>query len=216
MSSLSSHSSQAAQNAVASIEGSSALTGDQIRLAVSLTRPDMSNFKMHIVFLGSDVEFLWGIEAALRNNKPSIWANLLKTLRHNDAPDFHFKSLLYTLAELSPTCHSQLSVWYFLSEAFPANDVMLDHNILNHMITIWGRKNGSEESDWLSNEAQCASGGQGEKRGVDLFNLAICRLVLDQKNLLLAEDTFGHLCLYYGAMYSLPPICQSIVNCAKT
>lgn len=58
MSSLSSHSSQAAQNAVASIEGSSALTGDQIRLAVSLTRPDMSNFKMHIVFLGSDVELL--------------------------------------------------------------------------------------------------------------------------------------------------------------
>ncbi|CAG8018542.1 unnamed protein product [Penicillium salamii] len=152
----------------------------------------------------------------VKKDEPSTLANLLKTLRCNDAPELHFKLLLYALAELAVTCHSQLSVRYLLSEAFPANQVVLDHDLLNHIITMCGRKDSSKESDRLCNEAQCASGRQGEERGVDLFNFAVSQLGLDQKNALLAEDTFGRLCLHYGAMHGLPSICQSIVNYAKT
>ncbi|KAI9040138.1 Glycerophosphodiester phosphodiesterase [Aspergillus affinis] len=156
------------------------------------------------------------LHCAIRNDEPSTLANLIKKLKRNGAPQSHFKKLLYALAELSVISHSQLSVRYLLSEAFPANDVVLDHNLLNHVITICSREYGSKMSDGLSNEWQCVTGRQGEERGVDLFIFAVCRLGIHQKNALLAEDTFGRLCLHYGAIYGLPPICQSILNCAKT
>ncbi|KAJ6037686.1 uncharacterized protein N7446_010324 [Penicillium canescens] len=102
-------------------------------------------------------------------------------------------------------------------KAFPANDVVLDNNLLNHVITMCSREDGSKMSGGLSKESQCVTGGQDEERGVDLFNFAVCRLGIHQKNALLAEDTFGRLCLHYGAIYGLPSSsheaqCQNLWN----
>ncbi|KAJ6035563.1 hypothetical protein N7460_009738 [Penicillium canescens] len=157
------------------------------------------------------------LHCAIRNDEPSALTNLLKTLKRNGVPQLHFKTLLYALAELSVICHSLLSVRHLLSEAFPANDVVLDNNLLNHVITMCSREDGSKMSGGLSKESQCVTGGQDEERGVDLFNFAVCRLGIHQKNALLAEDTFGRLCLHYGAIYGLPSSsheaqCQNLWN----
>ncbi|KGO77702.1 SPX, N-terminal [Penicillium italicum] len=158
----------------------------------------------------------YALDCAIRNDESSTLADLLKTLKSNGAPQLHFKTLLYALAERSIVCHSQISVQFLLSDAFPANDVVLDHNLLNHIIAMRRREDGSKMSGGLNNESQCVIGRQGEEREVDLFNFAVCQLGIHQKNALLAEDAFGRLCLHYGAIYGLLSICQSIVNCAKT
>ncbi|KAJ5577125.1 hypothetical protein N7535_004051 [Penicillium sp. DV-2018c] len=142
--------------------------------------------------------------------------NMLKTLKRNGAPQLHFQTLLYALAELSVICHSPLSFRYLLSEAFPADDIVLDHTLLNQVIAMCSQEKGSRTSRGLCKESQCVTGSQDGERGVDLFNFVVGQLGIHQKNALLTEDTFGRICLHYGAIYGLPSICQSIIDCSET
>jgi glycerophosphodiester phosphodiesterase len=150
---------------------------------------------------------------AIRDDQASTLAKLLEqeTL-NNGAPDWYFQAFLYSLLHFSMTCQSRRCSGFLLSEALPNNGVVIDHNCLNHLITITGRSNMPADRDDSETGAQGLSDQSHSETGTSMFLQLLDQLGPGQNGILQADDTLGRLPLHYGALYGFTAICQSILN----
>jgi glycerophosphodiester phosphodiesterase len=144
---------------------------------------------------------------AIRTDKPSSLAHPLNALLRDPSPEQGSNTFLYELAGLAVTCHSHLCFRYLLSETFSTNGVVLDHDLLNHVIIMEGELCLSHANDEFKKRIQA-----GEKRHAGLFDIAIEYLASRKEGVLSTQDTFGRLSLHYGALHGMDSICQSIMG----
>lgn len=150
---------------------------------------------------------------AIRDDQPLALAKLLeqKTL-NNGALGSRFQALLYSLLEFSMMSQSRRCARFLLSAELPKNGVVIDHNCLNHLITITGRNNMSADRDNSETRAQGLTDQSHSETGTSLLLQMLEQLGSSQKGVLQADDALGRLPLHYGALYGLTAICQSILN----
>jgi len=149
----------------------------------------------------------------IRNDQLSTLAKLLEQKTwNNGAPDSHFQPLLYGLLEFSITCQSRRCAGFLLSEDLPNFSVGIDHNCLNHLITIAGRNNRPADRDDSETRPQGLTDQSHSEMGTSLLLQMLEQLGPSQKVVLQADDALGRLPLHYGALYGLSAICQSILN----
>ncbi|KZN83920.1 Glycerophosphodiester phosphodiesterase [Penicillium chrysogenum] len=144
---------------------------------------------------------------AIRTDKPSSLAHPLNALLRDPSPEQGSNTFLYELAGLAITCHSHLCFQYLLSETFSTNGVVLDHDLLNHVIIMEGELCLSYANNEFKETIQT-----GEKRHAGLFDIAIEYLASRKETVLSTQDTFGRLSLHYGALHGMDSICQSIMG----
>ncbi|KAJ6190497.1 hypothetical protein N7519_000518 [Penicillium mononematosum] len=144
---------------------------------------------------------------AIRTDEPSSLAHPLHALLRDPSSEQASNSFLYELAGLAATCHSQLCFRYLLSETFTMNGVVLDHDLLNHVIIIEGELCLTHANNDLKVSIE-----SGKKRHASLFDIAIEYLASRKEDVLSAQDTFGRLSLHYGALHGMDFICQSILD----
>jgi glycerophosphodiester phosphodiesterase len=149
---------------------------------------------------------------AIRDDQPSTLANLLeqKTL-NNGVPGTHLQVLLHGLLEFSITCRSRRCAGFLLSE-LTNNNIVIDHNCINHLITIAGRNNMPADRDGSETRAQGPTDQSHSESELSLLLQMLGQLGPSQKSVLQANDALGRLPLHYGALYGLSAICQSILN----
>jgi glycerophosphodiester phosphodiesterase len=144
---------------------------------------------------------------AIRTDEPSGLAHPLNALLRDPSPDQGSNTFLYEMAGLAATCHSQLCFRYLLSETFIMNGVVLDHDLLNHVIIIEGELCLSYANNDLKERIE-----SGKKRHTSLFDIALEYLASHKEDVLSTQDTFGRLSLHYGALHGMNFICQSILD----
>ncbi|KAJ5799446.1 uncharacterized protein N7518_001514 [Penicillium psychrosexuale] len=146
---------------------------------------------------------------AIRSDEPSTLADPLNLFLHDPPLEQYPRDFLYELAELAATSHSQICFQYLLSHKFSRYGVVLDHDLLNHVIIMEGQLSPPQPCDDLKDNVQ-----SGEKRHGSLFASSIEFLASRKKDILSTKDTFGRLSLHYGALHGVAFICQSIVDYA--
>lgn len=136
---------------------------------------------------------------AVSNDDPSTLAYLLRNLSRDPTLKLDRKSIVYEMAETAVSCDSKLCFENLLSKVFDRDGVVLDHYLLNQIISMEGQ---SDESDT-------------ESKTHSLFEFAFEHIVPRQTDALFAKDDCVRSSLHYGAMYGLHSVCRSILNCAQ-
>ncbi|CAI7587877.1 unnamed protein product [Penicillium glandicola] len=145
---------------------------------------------------------------AIRKDDPSALAVPLNRFLRDPPAWEEPTAFLYKLAELAATCYSQLCFRYLLSEKFNISGVVLEHDLLNHIIIMEGQQLSlSQPRDDLKDNVR-----PGEKEQLSLFNFAIVCLDSRKQGILSAKDTFGRTSLHYAALHGVDFICQLIVD----
>ncbi|CAG8887283.1 unnamed protein product [Penicillium egyptiacum] len=144
---------------------------------------------------------------AIRTDEPSSLADSLNAFLRDPSPEQMSSTFLYELAGLAATCHSQLCFRYLLSETFSMNGVVLDRDLLNHVIIMEGQLGPSQACNDLKESIP-----SGEKRHGSLFGIAIECLASRKKDTLSKQDNLGRLSLHYAALHGMDFTCQSIMN----
>ena len=135
---------------------------------------------------------------AVSNDDPSTLAYLLRNLSRDPTLKLDRKSIVYEMAETAVSCDSQLCFENLLAKVFDIDGVVLDHELLNQIISMEGQSNDN-----------------GEKRDYSLFQFAFDYLVPRQTDALFTKDNCLRSSLHYGAIYGLNSVCQPILNCAQ-
>lgn len=136
---------------------------------------------------------------AVSNDDPSTLAYLLRNLSRDPTLKLDRKSIVYEMAETAVSCDSKLCFENLLSKVFDRDGVILDHDLLNQVISAEGQ---SDENDT-------------ESKSHSLFEFAFEHIVPRQTDALFAKDDCVRSSLHYGAMYGLNSVCNSILNCAQ-
>ncbi|KAJ5348690.1 uncharacterized protein N7506_001943 [Penicillium brevicompactum] len=136
---------------------------------------------------------------AVSNDDPSTLAYLLRNLSRDPTLKLDRKSIVYEMAETAVSCDSKLCFENLLSKVFDRDGVVLDHDLLNQVISAEGQ---SDENDT-------------ESKSHSLFEFAFEHIVPRQTDALFAKDDCVRSSLHYGAMYGLNSVCNSILNCAQ-
>lgn len=135
---------------------------------------------------------------AVSNDDPSTLAYLLRNLSRDPTIKLDRKSIVYEMAETAVSCDSQLCFQNLLAKVFDIDGVVLDHELLNQIISMEGQSN-----------------DHGEKRNYSLFGFAFDYLVPRQTDALFTKDNCLRSSLHYGALYGLNSVCQQILKCAQ-
>jgi glycerophosphodiester phosphodiesterase len=135
---------------------------------------------------------------AVSNDDPSTLAYLLRNLSRDPSLKLDRKSIVYEMAETAVSCDSQLCFENLLAKVFDIDGVVLDHELLNQIISMEGQSNDN-----------------GEKRDYSLFAFAYDYLVPRQTDALFTKDNCLRSSLHYGALYGLNSVCQPILKCAQ-
>ncbi|KAJ5951076.1 uncharacterized protein N7479_009489 [Penicillium vulpinum] len=133
--------------------------------------------------------------SAIRNDDSRALVDPLNHFLHDPPPEQEPRAFFYELAELAATCSSRHCFRYLVSQISSVSGVILDHDLLNHVIITRGQLGPSEESD--------DSIQSDENRRLTLFDFAIEGLASRMKETLYAKDTFGRLGLHYAALYGM-------------
>jgi glycerophosphodiester phosphodiesterase len=135
---------------------------------------------------------------AVSNDDPSTLAVLLRNLSRDPTIKLDRKSIVYEMAETAVSCNSQLCFENLLAKVFDIDGVVLDHELLNQIISMEGQTN-----------------DDGKKRDYSLFGFAFDYLVPRQTDALFTKDNCLRSSLHYGALYGLDSVCQPILRCAQ-
>ncbi|PKY05440.1 GDPD-domain-containing protein [Aspergillus campestris IBT 28561] len=149
------------------------------------------------------------------DNKSWELASMLEKMSMDDAiMGLHFRALIYDLALLAIVSGARDSVAFLLEKAFARYGAAVDHNVLNQIITVVGRRgmlNGQSSLELLTC-SQCDDTEGKDGMGETLFLRAVERLGPDGEDVLLSMDIFVRRPLHYGAMYGLQTVCQRILS----
>lgn len=149
------------------------------------------------------------------DNKSWELAPMLEKMSVDDAiMGLHFRALVYDLALLAIVSGARDSAAFLLEKAFTRYGAAVDHNVLNQIIAVVGRRgvlNGQSSLKLLTCSLGDDTGGQ-DGMGESLFLRAVERLGPDGEDILLSTDILGRRPLHYGAMYGLQTVCQRILR----
>lgn len=144
---------------------------------------------------------------AIRDDEPSALAELFeKNISDNAISGSNLNTLIRGTLELSITSHSTECLDYLLSEKLLDAGVTVDHNCLNHLITVTGLR----KTPILP--AESPSSSSYVERATSLFLRLLERAGPNKFDILQALDPFGRLPLHYAARYGLTDICHSILQ----
>ncbi|CAG8946936.1 unnamed protein product [Penicillium salamii] len=135
---------------------------------------------------------------AVSNDDPSTLAYLLRNLSRDPTLKLDRKSIVYEMAETAVSCDSTSCFENLLSKVFDRDGVVLDHDLLNQIISKEGQR---DESD--------------TEKSHSLFEFAFEHIVPRQTDALFSKDLCDRSSLHYGAIYGLDPVCKSILSCAQ-
>ncbi|CAG8109281.1 unnamed protein product [Penicillium salamii] len=135
---------------------------------------------------------------AVSNDDPSTLAYLLRNLSRDPTLKLDRKSIVYEMAETAVSCDSTSCFENLLSKVFDRDGVVLDHDLLNQIISKEGQR---DESD--------------TEKSHSLFEFAFEHIVPRQTDALFSKDLCDRSSLHYGAIYGLNPVCKSILSCAQ-
>lgn len=148
----------------------------------------------------------------IRDDQASTLAKLLEQQSQgNGAADSHFRAFLHGLWRSSITCQSRGRASHLLSKELPTNGFVIDHDCVNHLITIIGQSNVPANRDNSKTHGPGLT-HQIHETELDLFLRMLAQLRPNSKQVLQADDALGRLSLHYSALYGLTSICQLLLN----
>lgn len=154
--------------------------------------------------------YLTAINGYVRTDQASDLTNVLKKMHFIlDAFPTKLQTLFFSLLALSISSRAWTCAKILVTEELALKGVHVDHNCLNYLIGVTGRrcKRGANKDNHSESVDRSL-----EEAGTSLFLQMLEQLGPRSKDVLQTKDAVGRLPLHYSAIYGLAEICQSILE----